>query len=500
MTADTLKKMTRPGSWSLRTEIVVSLALLVAAAVGLVGLVVLKRTQPEMIALKIETGLALARAIEERLCLPQPGHGLERLVRSLTASGFESIVVVDTAGRVLAANPPWPWPNPPSREDLARCMSTRRTLTFLNQPRFLFFGADPTLGLAVPLYDRLRVVGSVGLYSSLARLRAGWARTQWIIFIYLALDTLVAVLFGAYILSRRVVEPLSRMVARVQALAEGEYHPGLEPTEDENEIGRLETSFEAMATRLLDSRARLEENLASLKKAQEGLIRSEKMATVGRLAAGLAHELGNPLGAISGFLHLLRRSELTSEERNDFLSRMESEITRMDDIIRSLLDFARPAPAQPGPVDLNGIVSEALALAEVQKWFQGLEVSADLAEDLPPAWGEANRLTQVLLNLLANAGQSMAGRGTLTVSTGLRGGEAFAAVADTGPGVDPEDLPHLFEPFFTRKEPGQGTGLGLSVSQSIIEALGGRIEVESSPGQGSVFTVLLPFRDQTEES
>jgi signal transduction histidine kinase len=369
---------------------------------------------------------------------------------------------------------------------------------FYDQPSIFSFRQAPSLALAVPLFHQRRLIGVVGLYSDLKALRASWSETRWIIIIYLILDSAVAILFGTYVLSRRLVKPLKRLIGRVEALAEGRYEPAAASAAGAGEIDRLEQSFEAMAVTLLENRLELEKNLASLEAAQEGLIRSEKLATIGRMAAGLAHELGNPLGSLLGFVHLLQRSDPTDEERIDYLKRMEGEISRMDGILRTLLDFARPAPAaEAGLVDVNNLVEDAVALASVQKWFQGLELTTELSPGLPAVGGEQNRLTQVLLNLLANAGQAMNGRGRLIVSTGRRGDRVFVAVADTGPGLDPGDVKHVFEPFFTRKEPGQGTGLGLSVSLSIVESMGGHIEVDNQPGTGCVFTVFLPVFEGT---
>lgn len=487
-----------PNRNSLRFEIVVSLALLVAAAVGLVGLVVLSYVQNEMIALKIETGLTLARAIEARLQTSRDNREVQRLLYSLTGNGFDRIVVADRAGTALAYIGPWPWDGRPTRTDLLNAVTTRTDLTFWEPLRIFRLGMNPSLALAVPIFKGTEVMGAVGLFSQLTDLQATWDRSTWIIAVYLAADTLVTVLFGTYLLSRRLIKPLRRMLDRVRALADGRYQPCESMSlNSESEIGQLEKAFEDMAGRIIETRARLEQNLATLQETQEGLIHSEKMATVGRLAAGLAHELGNPLGAVLGFVHLLRRSDVTDSDKADFLNRMESELSRMDGIIRSLLDFARPAKVTPGPVNLAGIVDHGLALARVQKWFRGVQVETDLADGLPLVRGETNRLTQVLVNLLANAAQSMADGGVLRIAAGRSGQEVFMSVADTGTGIAEEDLPHIFEPFFTRKEPGQGTGLGLSVSLSIVQSFGGRIEVESEAGRGSVFTVVLPVETET---
>ena len=484
---------------SLRFEITVSLALVLAAAVGFMGLVVLQYSHREMLALKVETGWVLARLMEERMSLPDPARGLQMMAIEYSGAGFERIVILDRNGKIITATGQWPWTESPNRNDLERAMRTREARTFIQQPRFPTFDEKVTLALAVPLFKGPRVIGVVGLYSTLPQMRVGFRRLKGIIFIYLLVDAAIMVLFGSYLLSRRFLQPLARMVERVRSLEAGEYKPGQEVVTRDNEIGQLEVSFESMASSLLESRANLEENLVSLQQAQEDLIRSEKMASVGRLSAGLAHELGNPLGSLLGFLHLLRQTGLSDQDRSEYLRRMEAELIRMDGIIRSLLDFARPVGTKIEPVDLTRVVNDALALAKVQKWFAGLDVKVDIQPDLPNVRGDANRLVQVMLNLLANAGQAMAGSGSLIISASTRQTGVRLQVADNGPGIASRDLPHIFEPFFTTKEPGRGTGLGLSVSLGIVEMLGGRLEVESTPGEKTVFSIFLPLEKETVE-
>ena len=483
----------------LRFEIVVGLALLVAAATGIMGMIVFKYVQREMITQKIETGMTLVRLVEMSVDRTPGEERIRSVYRSAADAGFTRVFVVDASGRrILGADHGWP-SKAENAKALQEAMATRRAHTELTRPRWFFFGGEPSLILTAPLFEGVRVVGAVRMYSPLSEIRDSWIRIRWVILLYLVVDTLIAVLFGTYLMSRRLVDPLRRMVRRVEDMAEGHYQPGALRIETRNEIGVLEEAFEVMAARLLQSRTRLEKNLVSLREAQENLVRSEKMASVGRLAAGLAHELGNPMGSISGFMHLLRRGDLPDEEREDFMRRMQSELTRMDGIIRSLLDYARQRPVIPGPVDLNHAARKALSLAEVQKWFDGIEVETAFQDGLPMVRGETNRLLQVILNLLTNAGQAMAGSGRLTLTTGVRDGEVFIAVADTGPGIDEEIRDKIFDPFFTTKEPGRGTGLGLSVSQSIVESLGGRIKLTTSPGGDTVFEVFLQIEEAGEK-
>ena len=482
-------------NWGLRFEILSSLILLVTMAAGFMGLAVYTYAQREMVDLKVETGLVMAGILEQELNRGLlPDRSLPSLVPVMAREAAAQIVIVDRRGSVVAGSEPWPWPGRPKMTELESAMSSREAQVFVAGVDLLDMAQDPALFMAVPIFDGLNVKGAVGFQFPLIKLRANWSKMRQIIIFFLGLDILAMVIFGTYLLSRRVAGPLVRMVDRVDALASGRYEPQDPEPDQVDEIRRLEESFESMARQLLESKRELEMNLDSLRDAQEGLVRSEKMATVGRLGAGLAHELGNPLGALSGFVHLLQRADLPETSRVDFLQRMDSEISRMDEIIRSLLDFARPVKTTAGPVDVNQVISDTLVLAKVQKWYKGVEVRIDLDDNMPEAMAERNRLIQVLLNLLENAGQAMSGCGVLTVTSGRQGREVYVKVSDNGPGMELSELEHIFDPFYSLKEPGQGTGLGLTVSQSIVMSFGGRIDVESSPGNGAIFTVRLPMK------
>jgi len=224
-------------------------------------------------------------------------------------------------------------------------------------------------------------------------------------------------------------------------------------------------------------------------------VRAERLATAGRLASGIAHEIGNPLGAITGYVELatdrLGAGDAGRAEAADFLARVGEEAQRIDRIVRDLLDLSRPAAAAHGPVELARPVDAALRLARVQPRFKAVDVELDLAPGLPPVLADERRLAQVFLNLFLNAGDAMGGGGKVRVSARADGAAVLVRVADTGPGVPPEHLPRVFEPFFTTKGAGQGTGLGLAISQGIVEAAGGELAAANAEGGGAVFSVRL---------
>jgi two-component system, NtrC family, sensor histidine kinase HydH len=233
----------------------------------------------------------------------------------------------------------------------------------------------------------------------------------------------------------------------------------------------------------------------------------DRLAALGQMAAGLAHEVKNPLGAIKGAAQLLSdprdRSELEPSAR-EFLDIILEEVDRLDRVVGSVLDYARPSKGNPGAVDVNGIVRRTLRVLASDRQ-EGFEFESELAEDVPLVRADAEQLRQVLMNLVRNAVQAMNGKGRVTVVTrgrhgrdsGWAGQSASAAlewveiaVRDEGPGIAPPVLKNLFVPFFTTKD--KGTGLGLAISQRMVQEMGGRIEVSSQPGAGSTFSIVLP--------
>jgi len=236
----------------------------------------------------------------------------------------------------------------------------------------------------------------------------------------------------------------------------------------------------------------VEERTQELEKAQAQLIQSEKLASIGELAAGVAHEINNPLGVILGFSQVILKKLTQDDSLYKPLSSIEREGLRCKKIIQGLLDFSRRSPPMFQPVDLNEVVEAACELIEHQITINNVRMVKGYAPRMPQIQADANQLQQVFVNLIINAYQAMPEGGELRITTRTVGSQVQAIFADTGQGIAPENLKHIFDPFFTTKEVGKGTGLGLSVSYGIIESHSGKIDVDSQVGVGTTFVITLP--------
>jgi PAS domain S-box-containing protein len=242
------------------------------------------------------------------------------------------------------------------------------------------------------------------------------------------------------------------------------------------------------------------EDVTDSRRIQGQIMQSEKLAAIGQLAAGVMHEINNPLATISACVAAItgRMDEASGSERaavEEYLELIDKEVDRCTRIVDGLLDFSRPKGKTKGRVVLNGLVDETLFLMKHHQRFKRLTVARELDLTLPATMGNAEQLTQVLMALMLNAVDAMDDRGKLTVRTGKsphRSDEVVLEVEDTGMGIPRADQSKIFEPFYTTKPPGRGTGLGLSICYGIVEDHRGRIEVDSTPGRGTTFRVFLP--------
>jgi signal transduction histidine kinase len=312
----------------------------------------------------------------------------------------------------------------------------------------------------------------------------------------MAVDGLVILLIGYFLLTRLIVRPLIEIGRGTRRVWMGDYSKPV-ARGGIGEIGDLTRDFNAMVRQLRANREELEGQVQRLQTANEEiataqatLIRTEKLATVGRLGTGMAHEIGNPLAAVLGYVELLREGEIAPRTASDLLARTQAELQRIDAIIRDLLDYARTdRDSTVGPVSIGPLIRSAVQLVESDARARNLEMIVGNV-DAPTVAALEGKLRQVLVNLLLNAAD--AGAPIVTITAHTRDLTVDIVVEDTGPGIDDSVLPQLFEPFFTTKDPGEGTGLGLAISQSIITGFGGDITAGNSDTGGAQFTVSLP--------
>jgi len=306
----------------------------------------------------------------------------------------------------------------------------------------------------------------------------------------------------------RIILPLQRMAAATKQIAKGDLSHRVDVT-SRDEIGALADSFNRMTAHLQEANDKLieygkilekkvEERTRELRDIQFHLIQSEKLASIGKLAAGIAHEINNPLGGILIYSHLILEDTPKSGQNYENLKKIVKETTRCKDIVKGLLDFARPREPEMSPCDVHELLEKCLALTERHALFQNIHVEKSYNPSLPRIIADGGQLQQVFMNIILNAAEAMNGNGALTLRTSFDpDGDAVAVeIADTGHGIKEEHQKRLFEPFFTTKEVGKGTGLGLAISYGIVQKHRGTIEVRSEAGRGATFTVKLPLKQK----
>jgi signal transduction histidine kinase len=301
----------------------------------------------------------------------------------------------------------------------------------------------------------------------------------------------VILLLTAWLVAGGIVAPVRRLVTAARLVGEGE--PGVRvPAESADEIGELAMTFNEMTARLESASARVRELH------QREIERAQQLATVGELASGVAHEIKNPVVGIAGGLDLVRRRLGRDAALSPILEEMSRQLKRIEGAVRDLLSYARPAAPSLTLVTVEHLVARATRLVQPAAEQAGVELLLRIAPDAPAIHADPELLTQSLVNLLMNAVQATSSGGSITVA-GQRDGQAVRLeVADTGRGISADDLEHIFKPFFTTRH--TGTGLGLSITRDIVERHGGRVEVQSKPGRGSTFTLLLPAADETADA
>ncbi|MFA6149538.1 MAG: ATP-binding protein [bacterium] len=499
---------------SIRAGVVLQLALVATASLTLLAVFALKVIEVTMQRRHVEAGISVAgvvRTAVEKGIAENPGS------RNPSAGMFPAALSPYVLEVVLLPEPP-----PEGRPKVVP----------VGKKAFPFLPVYPTVDVILPFDPVSSPAETAAAFVPRGiRVRfhspgiAAEVRTLVNVTLLLAaIDIAVLVLFGGYFLDRTVISPVRKLASAAEKVAAGDYSLRVEGVEG-NEVGQLAASFNRMVEGILDAQERL-------RRSGEETFRSEKLATVGRLAAGVAHEVGNPLMAIRGYAEYLLKHRPGAGESKECLDKVVEETRKIENIVRGLLSVASPGGGREGATDVNAVVRETVEMLSYRNLFRDVEVRLELG-DAPRAAIVEDRFRQVLLNLVINAADAMQGHGTVIVRTWMMegwspgrrsplrrratdppemdgtqlraggsgtGGGVAIAVTDTGGGIPGGDLPLVFDPFFTTKEPGKGTGLGLSVSRTIVEGAGGEIRAESEEGKGATFLVVLPTARGTAES
>lgn len=480
----------------LQRKIALRLALVILAASVLIDLVVITGAQQALVRDRRDQGRQLLRL---------GCRGEESRSMGAAAGGAMESVCLDAHFRPIGPNGPMPW----LKLDIGLSEKLQR-----GEDVVYFEGT--TWGVLWRQAERMIIVSPVEGSPAGVKAAAGvWPlapiyhrirRLHGFVLGYMLINFLVLELIGLHLISRAALRPLQRLVQRAETCSqEGGWFAA--DLADKDDYGRLSHALNQIYGRLQQDRddlaaavQRLEAANRDLRRARQEVQQAEKLASIGRLSAGLAHEIGNPLGIVTGYLELLRQDAMTDAERRDILGRIEAETGRIARIMRQLLHLARPRPETRKLFPVNDLLRETVEILQNQPFSRRMEIRMQLGAMADRVCGDPESLRQVFLNLMINAGDAVraldpADGPAVTIRSENTDGAIRILFRDNGVGIAAEHLPLIFDPFFTTKAPGQGTGLGLAVSFMIVEALGGHMTADSRPGQGTTLEIQLPLAD-----
>ncbi len=308
--------------------------------------------------------------------------------------------------------------------------------------------------------------------------------------VFSVISALVPNLLLVLLIVRTISRPLQKITLAAVQVTEGEYGTEVDLRKSNDEIGLLANSFNEMSRKMAN-------DIEQLQKLSDQLIRTEKLAAMGTLSAGVAHEINNPLAAISSLIQMMQSKNNLDEKMSENLKIISTQIQRITQVTKDMMDFARVRPAAKTSININDLIEKSLRLASFDKSFQKLQIKKILAENLPQIFGDGDQLEQVFLNLLLNARDAMPDGGELLIESSQNKDNLRIEFADNGIGIEAENLKKIFDPFFTTKPTGKGTGLGLAVCYGIITAHNGKIEVTNNEFGGTKFIISLSVNEQS---
>ncbi len=458
----------------------------------------------------------LARVIEAHLLAEMVSGSLDNVQNHLeflpAHKGIHRVEIIDVDSRVRFSSDPSRLGKEVAREREAPCLHCHAR-DEPPPPRILYdlegvgkvFAVDHLLkngGRCVECHENDGpVLGNLLVEVSLSELDLEILRTNRSL-MTMGAGLLVVLLIGiGMIIQHFVGHPVTQLVSKMNRIEEGDLD--IEVTGgSKDEFGYLEKAFRNMVHKLRDVYAKMErtieERTRTLYETQAQVVHQEKLVGIGQLAAGVAHEIGNPLTAIDSLAQLLAL-ENKDPAALEKIKMIQSQVGRITEIVHNMADLSRPLSLTKNPVGINSVVRSMLGLARYDARFTAVKIETDLDNNLPDVVTVEDRLFSVFLNLALNAADAMGGRGVLEIVTSREDDHLGIAFHDSGEGIPEENIDRIFDPYFTTKEAGRGTGLGLSVCRTALREIGGEISVKSVVGKGSTFLVRIPIDPEKGE-
>jgi signal transduction histidine kinase len=385
-------------------------------------------------------------------------------------------MILDPKGKVIAHNSTVEVGNVYQDE------MTKRVLT--SWDTILQYSTDNVLDISTPLAISTKRWGTLRIGISLQSLKKEVSSMAWKYILYTSLFILIATGVIAFLFGL-ITKPLKSLTKEMD-----ETEPGVDPSSfsviREDEIGILQRSFYRLLKRIKDDEKERE-------RTQRNLILTEKMVAIGKLTSGVAHEINNPLGGLLNCIYHFKKGDLPPERRKEYLQLMEDGVKRIQKTVTNLLEYARTPHLERSKTDFHVIIEKSLSLLDHLIQKKQIEVVKEISDQLPSIEVDRNQMSQVFVNIFLNSIQAMEGGGTLKIGTVAQDGRLVVTISDTGKGIPEKILPKVFDPFVTTQGEGRGTGLGLWITQGIVERHGGTIQLWSQEGQGTTVEIRLPF-------
>jgi two-component system, NtrC family, sensor kinase len=512
----------------IKTNIAVKLAILLAVAMLLADIILVITVQREYIQSAVSKGFLISNDIQKHL-IKKSDSGILTLNPDYTVNldalinitGFSCVVVQDRNSNIIYRDKQ----NCPVFDKIKiitkESIESVKGITQLTGNAWgVFWMQERYLIMSAPLFADGRAEAGVGIVLELDNIYRVLRNTQKVLFVYFVINLLVLALIGLYLILNVAVKPVERIVKRAEEFREEDDLFVLSGNTN-NEFDKLSKALNRLLKRVARDKEELMENISSLeksntdlKRAQNDVVRAEKLASVGRLSAGIAHEVGNPIGIIIGYLELLKQKDIPDDERNEYITRAENEINRINGIIRQLLDISRPSDGKPEVVKVHEIIENIAEIVKFQPFTSGIDLKTSLDAGEDRVLSDPNQLRQIFLNLIINAVDAVSSSknrntGKLLIRSEVIPGSDNEAISnrpvlkisfiDNGSGVSEKNIGNIFDPFYTTKEPGKGTGLGLFVSFALIEGMGGKIKAESVEGEGTTMSIYLPIQEDASD-